>query len=210
MKTKITINTQSSIRMEQDLVLYFDPFKIDTSSHDADYIFITHDHYDHLDVTSIEHIKKENTILIVPTSILNKVQNLGFRLEQIVSVEPNQTYSLASFSFETVPSYNQTKPFHPKENRYVGYLLHWNGESLYVAGDTDITEEAQKVVCDVALVPIGGTFTMNVIEASSLINQIHPKVAIPTHYGSIVGTKQEGLQFQSHLDPSIECIILIS
>ena len=111
--------------------------------------------------------------------------------------------------FETVPAYNINKKFHPKENGWVGYILDINNIRYYIAGDTDITEENKKVKCDVAFVPVGGTFTMNHKEAANLINEIQPKIAVPTHYGSIVGTVQDATDFIKLLNSNIQGIILM-
>ena len=111
--------------------------------------------------------------------------------------------------FETIPAYNTNKTFHPKENGWVGYIIIINGIRYYIAGDTDITEENKQVKCDVAFVTVGGTYTMDFKEAASLINEIKPKIAIPIHYGSIVGTEQDAIDFIKLLHPSIKGIILM-
>ena len=91
----------------------------------------------------------------------------------------------------------------------MGYLINLNNTVYYIAGDTDITEENRKVKCDVALVPVGGTYTMDYKEAASLINEIKPQIAVPIHYGSIVGTKQDAINFTQLLNKSIKGIILM-
>ncbi len=111
--------------------------------------------------------------------------------------------------FETIPAYNTNKTFHPKKNGWVGYIIIINGIRYYIAGDTDITEENKKVKCDVAFVPVGGTYTMNFKEAANLINEIKPKIAIPIHYGSVVGTEQDAIDFIKLLHPEIKGIILM-
>lgn len=205
MKDKISINTQNSIRINDKKIIYFDPIKIEKESHDADLIFITHDHYDHLDIDSINKIKKNETIIVIPDSIKNKVS-----FENIFTVLPNNTYNILGYQVETIPSYNTNKNFHKKEFNYVGYLITINNEKIYIAGDTDITKENQEVKCDIALIPIGGTYTMDYFEASNLINKIKPKIVIPTHYGSIVGSLDDGLKFKNLINKEIECILLIT
>ncbi len=111
--------------------------------------------------------------------------------------------------FEAIPAYNTNKQFHPKENGWVGYIIEIQGIKYYIAGDTDITEENRKVKCDVTFVPVGGTYTMDFKEAAMLINEIKPKIAIPTHYGSVVGTKQDATDFIKLLHPEIKGIILM-
>jgi L-ascorbate metabolism protein UlaG (beta-lactamase superfamily) len=106
---------------------------------------------------------------------------------RILTVKPGVYREVEDLEFETVPAYNLLKPFHPKGAEWVGYILRIDGKRIYIAGDTDETKEAKAVKCDIALVPIGGTYTMDAKKAAELVNTIRPEVAIPTHYGSIVG-----------------------
>lgn len=121
----------------------------------------------------------------------------------------NKEYMVQGIKFETIPAYNTNKTFHPKENYWVGYIITLDGIRYYIAGDTDITEENRKVKCDVAFVPVGGTYTMNYSEAAELVNIIKPKIAVPIHYGSVVGTKQDATNFIKLLHSSIKGIILM-
>ena len=200
---EIKLNAQSSIKITTDRKIYFDPYLIEEETHDADYIFITHDHYDHLDPDSINKIIKEDTIIIMPKSIKNNFDNY------VLGVIPNNEYIIDDIKFRTVPSYNTNKPFHKKESNWVGYILELDEKDIYVAGDTDITEENKSVSCDIAFVPIGGTYTMDYQEAASLINTIKPRVAIPIHYSTIVGTREDALKFKELLDKDIECRIIM-
>lgn len=208
MKNKITINCHSSIKITDNKIIYFDPYKINDNYKDADIIFITHDHYDHFDVDSINKIIKDDTILVIPDKM--SVENLlEIKSKNMVKVLPNNTYDIRGYKIETIPSYNINKNFHPKENNWVGYIITINNERIYVAGDTDITSENKKVKCDIALVPIGGKFTMNYNEAAELINLIKPKTVIPTHYAEIIGSKIDGENFKKLISNDIECILLI-
>ena len=201
----IKINTQSSIRLELDKVLYFDPFKIEQSSHDADIIFITHSHYDHFDINSINNIKKDNTIIVVPKSMENELKNIN--IKDIIYMNPNEETNIEDINVKTIPSYNKLKPFHPKRNNWLGYIVTYNNISYYVSGDTDKTEDNEKVQCDVALVPIGGHYTMDAKEASELLKIINPKVVIPTHYGSIIGNIEDAKILKDNLsDTDIDVI----
>jgi len=200
----IEINCHSSIKITKGKTIYIDPFKIEKESHDADIVFITHDHYDHYSPEDIEKVAKNKTIIVAPKTVkaLSKMKN-------VVLVEPNQTYVVEGIKVETIPSYNINKKFHPKNNEWVGYIIQIEATRYYIAGDTDITPENKQVKCDVALVPVGGTYTMNYKEAAELINMIKPQIAIPTHYGSVVGDLQDGLKFKELLSPEIECMIII-
>lgn len=191
----IEVLCHSSIKMSKEKIIYVDPFKIEKDEKDADIIFITHDHYDHYSEEDIDKIKKDNTVIVAPEDLLTKLLKKGFRQENIVTVIPEEKYMIEGIKFETVPAYNINKTFHPKENGWVGYIIEINGIRYYIAGDTDVTLENRKVKCDVALVPVGGTYTMDAKEAATLVNEIQPKIAVPTHYGSVVGTKQDAEDF---------------
>lgn len=209
MLQNIEVLKHSSIRLSKDKIIYIDPFEIKENYYNADIIFITHDHYDHYSEDDIEKIKNEDTIIIIPESLQTKVLKIGFRKENIILVKPNNSYRVENIKFETIPAYNINKTFHPKENEWVGYIIELNNVRYYIAGDTDITEENKKVECDVAFVPVGGTYTMDFKEAAYLINTIKPKIAIPIHYGSVVGSKQDAIDFAKLLHPQIECEILM-
>ena len=209
MLENIEVLCHSSIKINKGKVIYIDPFKIDKDYKDADIIFITHDHYDHYSEEDIDKIKKENTIIIVPEELITKLLNKGFQKDYIITVKPNKKYQVEGIEFETIPAYNINKQFHPKENEWVGYIIELNGIKYYIAGDTDITEENKKVKCDVAFVPVGGTYTMDAKEAATLVNEIKPKIAVPIHYGSIVGTKEDAINFSKLLNINTECKILI-
>ena len=205
----IEVLCHSSIKITKEKVIYIDPFNIDKEYHDADIIFITHDHYDHYSEEDILKVKKDSTVIVIPEELLTKVLKFGFRQENIISIEPDEQDMIEGISFTTVPAYNVNKQFHPKENGWLGYIITIKGIKYYVAGDTDITPENRQVKCDVAFVPVGGTYTMTFDEAAKLVNDIKPKYAVPIHYGSIVGTKQDAIDFIRLLHPGIEGKILM-
>ena len=209
MLENIEVLCHSSIRFSKKKIIYFDPFKIEENYNDADVIFITHDHYDHYSEEDIDKVVKEDTIIVVPEDLKTKLLKKGWKEENIITVRPNESYTVKNIEFKTISAYNVNKQFHPKGNAWVGYLLEIEGVTYYIAGDTDITEENKKVKCDVAFVPVGGTYTMDYTEASELINEIKPKVAVPTHYGSIVGSKKEGDKFLKLANPEIKVEILM-
>ena len=209
MLENIEVLCHSCIKFNKGEVIYFDPFKIEKNYNDADVIFITHDHYDHYSEEDIDKVIKEETIIVAPEDLLTKLLKKGFERDNMVLVTPNQKYTVKGIEFQTIPAYNVNKQFHPKANEWVGYVLKIEGVTYYIAGDTDITEENKKVKCDVAFVPVGGTFTMDYKEAAELINEIKPKIAVPTHYGSIVGEKSDGVSFSKLVSPEIEVEVLM-
>ena len=189
-------------------IIYIDPYNIKKEYKDADLIFITHNHYDHFSKEDIKRIKKENTIIVITEDIYNDALELNFEEKNIVKVIPNREYQVEEISFNTIPSYNINKKFHPKENNWVGYILNINDIKYYIAGDTDINEENKRVDCDVAFLPVGGTYTMNYSEAAELANIIKPKIVVPIHYGIIVGTKEDATNFKELINKDIECKIM--
>lgn len=207
MLENIEVLTHSSIRINKGQIIYVDPYNIVQNYNDADIIFITHSHYDHYSEEDIDKVKKEDTIYVVTEDIVEKLLKRNVQANKIIVVNPEIDFmpkSINNISFEVVSAYNINKKFHPKENKWVGYIITIDQIRYYIAGDTDITEENKKVKCDVAFVPVGGTYTMNYKEAAELVNNIKPKVAVPIHYGSVVGTIEDANNFVDLLDKDIE------
>lgn len=200
----------SAIRIVADKkVIYVDPFGIEEKLNDADYICITHSHYDHFSPEDILKVKNNDSIILITEDIYVNVLKLGFKENKIVIVDPDKKYKVKDLYVETVSAYNIDKAFHPKSNLWVGYILNLGYERIYIAGDTDITPEALRVKCDLAFIPIGGTYTMDYAEAAKLVNVIKPTIVVPTHYGKIVGNVQDAKNFKCLLNSNIDCKIMI-
>lgn len=196
----ITVNAQSSIRIEGEKVLYFDPFNVVDEKHDADIVFITHEHYDHFQPESIAKVKKDATVIIAPFSMKKKIE-AEFGTENIELWELGSIHELMGLWIETIPAYNvPLKPFHPKSKRWQGYLVKMGDVKYYIAGDTDVNEDIKKVSCDVALIPIGGKYTMDKKQAVDYIINLNPKAVIPTHYGDVVGSPLDGEDFKELME----------
>ena len=188
MLDEITLFCHNSIKIVGSKVVYIDPYKIEEESHDADFILCTHTHYDHYSLEDIEKIKKKSTVIIAPADI-----------QGIIKVVPNVKYEIEGLKFKTTYAYNLNKEFHPKENNWVGYIIELDGKKYYIAGDTDFVPEIKDIKCDIAFLPIGGTYTMNKEEAAELAKSIDAKIIVPTHYGLIVGEKSDGKEFANLL-----------
>ena len=201
---EIKVNSQSSIKIISDKIVYFDPYQITEETHDADLIFITHDHPDHFSIEDIKKVEKEETVYVIPDCMYNLLGG-----ENVVTLNPYEKTEVEGYETLTLPSYNVRSGFHPKEKGYLGYLVTIEGKRVYVAGDCDRNEDNRKVRCDIAFVPIGGKFTMDVEEAAELINEIRPESVIPTHYGSFVGGKDAGKKFSELIDDGIEVKLLL-
>lgn len=209
MLENIEVLCHANIRFNREKIIYVDPFKLEKNYNDADIILITHSHYDHFSEEDIMKLKTENTIICITEDLYDRTLELGFKRENIIIVVPNNTYKVLEIEIKTIPAYNTNKNFHPKVNNWVGYIINLDNICYYIAGDTDITEENKKVKCDVAFIPIGGTYTMDSNEAAQLINIIKPKMVVPVHYGAIVGTKEDAINFEQNLDRNIKCEKLI-
>lgn len=197
---------QNSIKFTKNKKIYVDPFRIDKNYNDADIIFITHDHYDHFSKEDILKVMKNNTVIVAPQMMRSELAEF----KNVFLVDVDKEYDLLGISFRSTKAYNNDKKFHPKEKGYVGYIVNLNGLKYYIAGDTDNLPELENIKCDVAFLPIGGTFTMDYLEASELTKKINPKVVVPVHYGSIVGSLDDGKKFQETLIGSgIECQIML-
>lgn len=212
MNEKIELIAQSAIRIEtkSGKIIYFDPFKLDEKySKDADFIFVTHPHFDHFSPEDIEIIKKNDTKIIAPKELDIKIKQLGFEKENTILVVPNEKYDIEEIEFETIPAYNINKDYHRKEYNWVGYIVTIDGKRVYVAGDTDNIEEARNIKCDIACVPVGGTYTMTYKEAAELIKVIKPEIAIPIHYKTIVGSEKDAINFKQELQGFVDVDILM-
>ena len=199
---------QNSIKLMSGKVIYIDPLYIDKDYHDADMIFITHDHYDHFSLKDISRVINDRTKIILPEKMVSNASQINIDKERIFFVKPNEKYNIGAVLFETVPSYNKMKPFHPKSNNWVGYIIKMD-KDYYIAGDTDALDELKSVKCDVAFLPIGGVYTMDYKDAAKLTNAIKPDTIVPVHYGSIVGDKKDGQKFKELIDKDIKCEIYI-
>ena len=201
----VKINCHSSICIDDNI--FVDPFNIKQKKN-AKAIFITHSHFDHLDVSSIKNLLDENT-QIVCTKDSAEILNKASIVNNINIVTPNTNGKVCGIDYKTFPSYNFGH-HHFKEYGFVGYTLTINNVRYTICGDTDATPELKEIKTDVLLIPIGGTFTMDYREAAKLINEIKPKVAVPIHYGSIVGDKEDGFNFSKLVDTDIEVDNLVN
>lgn len=205
----ITINTHSSIRLEskQGTVVYVDPYGFTTEPHDADLILVTHTHFDHFSPEDIAKVRTPHTVFVMPCTSMIEFIDAGFTNEAAAFVAPGEhAMPLPGIEVEVVPAYNISKAFHPEANAWQGYVITIDGLRVYVAGDTDDLPENRSIVCDIALVPAGGTYTMDAREAAAFVNALKPAVAIPEHYGTVAGAATDGELFASLVDPSIEVV----
>ena len=209
----VRVFTQSAIRIEGagGTVAYFDPFALTDAeaAHDADYVLITHAHYDHLSPEDYARVAGEKTVVVAPASTGREVAGLDATETHLMGA--GEKIELPGICVEAVPAYNvepERLAMHPRENGWLGYVVTLDGEPTryYVSGDTDQNADNETVSCDVALVPIGGTYTCDPRQAAAFVNALRPRAAVPTHYGSIVGTYANFDAFAAEVDPTIEVI----
>lgn len=179
-------------------IYYVDPFQLPIESASwridkADIVFVTHAHQDHLSQGDINHILKDDTVVVATPDSL---ETLSISCKKY-PVEPNQKYDVRGFIFETVPAYNvnpERLNFHPKSNNWVGYIFEINGKKIYHAGDTDFIPEMRDLASknlDIAMLPMGGTYTMTVEEMIEAASAIKAKYTIPMHYKRLLGEKSK-------------------
>ena len=209
----VRVFTQSAIRIQGagGTVAYFDPFALTDAeaAHDADYALITHAHYDHLSPEDYARVAGENTVVVAPASMAGDVAGLGAAEVRLVAA--GERLELPGLCVEAVPAYNvepERLGMHPQADGWLGYVVTLDGDPTryYVSGDTDQNPDNEAVGCDVALVPIGGTYTRDPRQAAAFVNALRPAAAVPTHYGSIVGTYADLDAFAAEVDPAIAVI----
>ncbi|MBI2346877.1 MAG: MBL fold metallo-hydrolase [Deltaproteobacteria bacterium] len=189
------------IESKDGKVIYTDPWEV-KSTVKADLILITHEHYDHCSPDDVKKLTKPGTVVVAPPDCSAK---LG---QTIHAVRPGQKGTYAGFTVETVPAYNIGKDFHQKAKNWVGYIITVDGRRIYQAGDTDVIPEMKEVICDVALLPIGGTYTMSAAEAAKATTMIQAKEWIPMHWGKIVGSQADAETFRDAVKRGTVTILL--
>lgn len=184
--------------------LYIDPYEINPKAKPAaDYLLITHPHYDHLSIPDIEPLVTTQTTIICSHDAEEKLSK--FRSKAIKALKPGEEYRDEYVHITAVPAYNPDKPFHPKTNGWLGYTIKLGSVTTYHSGDTDIIPEMKDIECNVALLPVSGTYVMNAEEAADAANTIEPDIAIPMHWGAIIGAHQDAETFKKKCD----CKVLI-
>jgi L-ascorbate metabolism protein UlaG (beta-lactamase superfamily) len=186
---------QSAFLVQNGKNIYLDPFELPEGVPPADIVLITHEHFDHLSPVDLARIVKPSTAIVSISGVAGNLPKQG----TFKAVKPGDTLTVQGIKIEVVPAYNVSKQSHPKEKGFVGFIVHTDGRSIYHAGDTDLIPEMNNIKADVALLPIGGKFTMDASEAAKAANLIKPKVVIPMHWGKVVGTEADVETFKAQV-----------
>jgi L-ascorbate metabolism protein UlaG (beta-lactamase superfamily) len=180
---------QASIRIDGKPLIYIDPWEID-GDRVADLILVTHGHFDHCSPEDIRKIRGVATVVAAPGDCAGEIGG------DVRSVRPGDRLDLGYVTVEAVPAYNLHKRYHPRDKGWVGYVITLEGTRIYHAGDTDLIPEMSEITADIALLPVGGTYTMDAEEAAEAAKRVRARVAVPMHWGRIVGSRNDADRFR--------------
>jgi L-ascorbate metabolism protein UlaG (beta-lactamase superfamily) len=201
MLEKIRWLGHDTFKINGEKIIYTDPFQLAREDR-ADIILVTHEHRDHCSPEDINKIWGPSTVIIAPADCAAKLKK-NYRV-----IKPGEQIEVLGIKIEAVPSYNTNKTFHTKDRKWVGYIFSVLGKRIYLAGDTDRIPEMKNIHADIALLPVSGTYVMTAEEAVEAALDINPQIAIPMHYGSIIGTRDDAEKFAHALEGKIKVAIL--
>ena len=197
---RLTWLGHDGFRIQNGKTIYLDPFKIEAGGPKADLLLVSHEHFDHLSVDDMKKVVTPSTIIVAHSQSKSELGKL--KAKEVKIVKPGDKITVDGIGIEAVPAYNVSKfrepgkVFHPKEDGKVGYVLTVNGVRIYHSGDTDRIPEMKMIRTDIALLPVSGTYVMTATEAAEAAGDIDPKVAIPMHFGTIVGSGSDAETFK--------------
>lgn len=180
-------------------VVYIDPWKLRTAE-PADLILITHEHHDHFSPDDLKKIRKPDTTIVTTASVAASLKG------DVRTIKAGDRLKVKGIDIEAVPAYNPNKQFHPKAAGGVGFVITVGGRRIYHAGDTDVIPEMAHIKADVVFLPVGGKYTMTASEAAQVANQIRPAVAVPIHWGDVVGSRADAEQFRDECQVPVEIL----
>lgn len=198
---KIRWYGHDTFTLEKEITICIDPYKL-SKTIQADLVLISHNHFDHLSLEDLKKILSKNTIIVAANECMSQISNIA--LKEKIGIAPGEEKTINNVKIKAIPAYNidkinpdTKKPFHPKEDKKVGFIITMQGTSIYHTGDSDLIPEMTDLKPDVLLVPVSGTYVMTAKEAAKAVEKIKPKVAIPMHYGTIVGNENDAKEFKT-------------
>lgn len=197
----ITWLGHDGFRIDAKQVIYIDPYQVSPGPK-ADVVLVTHEHYDHCSPADIDKLRRPGTVIVTEKDSAAKLKG------DVRILAPGQALDLGSIRVEAVPAYNTDKRFHPRQKGWLGFIVDTGEVRIYHAGDTDFIEEMKSLDVDIALLPVSGTYVMTAEEAARAARAIRPGLAIPMHYGAIVGDRGDALRFKEALAGEIEVRVL--
>lgn len=208
---QITWLGHDGFKLKRDKVVYVDPFRLKAESEPADLVCVSHEHSDHLSADDLKRVVTSGTTIVTIPACEKAVKAIGPKAVRLV--RPGAQIEVDGVGVEAVAAYNTSKfrspgqPFHPQVDGKVGFILSLGGIRIYHAGDTDhIPEMASARGVDVALLPVSGTYVMTADEAIAACRAIQPKLAIPMHYGAIVGSAADAETFRKGAGCRVEVL----
>jgi len=182
-------------------VIYFDPFRLKGTLEPADLILISHEHFDHCSPEDVAKIQKQETVIVTEPLAARKLTG------DVRVLAPGEQLEVSGITVEAYPAYNLDKDFHPAANRWLSFVVTVEGVRIFHAGDTDRIPEMKGLEVDIALLPVSGTYVMTAEEAAQAALDINPKVALPMHFDSIVGSRKDAERFRDLLAGKIRVVI---
>ena len=201
MVKKIAWLGHDTFRIAASKTVYFDPFQIG-SGPAADIVLVTHEHFDHCSPEDVARVSGDQTVVVAEKDSAAKLTG------DVRTVAPGDVIEVKGVRIEAVPAYNNGKKFHPRANGWLGFVLEMDGVRIYHAGDSDFIPEMKEIKTDIALLPVSGTYVMTADEAVKAALAIQPKIAIPMHYGAIVGGSSDAEAFDAALKGKVEVVVL--
>jgi len=189
-----------SFNIAGNIRIIIDPYKI-TKQEKADLVLISHNHFDHLSVDDLKNVSTKDTSIVAAKECIDMLK--GFDFKEKIGISPGEERTVRGIKIKSIRAYNISKinpdtkkPFHPKEDNKVGFVFELNGITIYHTGDTDLIPDMSDLKPEIALVPVSGTYVMTAQEAAKAVEKIKPKIAIPMHYGVIVGSEKDAHEFK--------------